>query len=410
MFSAAKSTSTDDIFLNELSGMASSLPALVLGSGITALGVIRSLGRENIPVYYSNFEHDFAGRSRWCRLIPNSLNPFAGTGPLTDFLKGLPHERMVLFPCSDSLARAMAGLDPDIAKRFPSSLSSLENHDMLSDKERFADVLDRLGLPHPRTFLLKTREDLKSATDADFNDAFLKPQRSQEFMAHFGVKAFRVKSRREALKRYDEIHKTGFSVVLQEYIPGPPARHYFIDGFVDRRGRICARFVRQRLRMEPPDFGNSSYMITVAPEMISPAREALDRLLSTIRFRGIYSAEFKYDERDGLFKILEINSRPWWYIEFASICGVNVCKMAYDDALDRPVDSVKTYIVGRRCIYAYYDTLSCLRLYRQRRLTLFDWIKSWWGANQPEFSWNDPMPCVWSFLARTRSYFFRRKP
>jgi hypothetical protein len=82
--------------------------------------------------------------------------------------------------------------------------------------------------------------------------------------------------------------------------------------------------------------------------------------------------------------------------------------MAYDDALDQPVDPVKTYIVGRKCIYAHYDTFSCLRLFRQRRLTLFDWIKSWWGANQPEFSWDDPMPGIQMYFTRAQRFFLRR--
>jgi len=47
----------------------------------------------------------------------------------------------------------------------------------------------------------------------------------------------------------------------------------------------------------------------------------------------VFSAEFKFDERDGLFKILEVNARPWWYVDFAARCGVDVCRMAYRDAL-----------------------------------------------------------------------------
>ncbi len=388
--------------------MDDSTPSLVLGSGITALGVIRCLGRENIPVHYSGSAGDLASHSRWCHPIPNSMGPFPRMEQLTEFLKGLPYERMVIFPCSDSLVRAIAGLDPETANRFPSSLSSLENHDMLSDKRRFAEVLDQLDLPHPRTLLLETVEDLESTADLDLEGYFFKPQRSQEFMAHYGVKAFRVKSRRDALERLEEMLNARFSVVLQEYIPGPPTQHYYIEGFVDRQGRICARFVRQRVRMNPADFGNSSYMISAAPETVSRAIGIMDRLLSSIRFRGFYSAEFKYDERDGLFKILEVNSRPWWYIEFASLCGVNVCRMAYDDALGRTVEPVTTYAVGRRHVYLYYDFFSCLQLYRQRQLTYFDWIKSWWGANQPEFSWDDPAPGIWRFSKLAQGSILRR--
>ena len=56
-----------------------------------------------------------------------------------------------------------------------------------------------------------------------------------------------------------DARRRGLDVMLQEYIPGPPTCHYMVEGFVDRIGRPVARFVRQRLRMFPPDFGDSTY-------------------------------------------------------------------------------------------------------------------------------------------------------
>jgi D-aspartate ligase len=376
------------------------IPALVLGSGITALGVARSLGRENIPVFYPCHGGDIASHSRWLRQISASLDDFSSPKQLTAFLKGLPFEKMVVFPCSDSWTRAVAGLNPEMAVHFPSSLTSLENIEMLSDKSRFAKVIRQNGLPHPRTILLETERDLEALSDELFEGAFLKPARSQEFFEHFKVKAFRTHSRIEALSRLREIQKAGFAAMLQEYIPGPATHHYFIDGFVDRFGRVCARFARQRLRMYPPDFGNSTYMISVALREISEAVATVDRLLSSIRFRGIFSTELKYDRRDGLFKILEVNARPWWFIEFATTSGVNVCRLAYEDALGMRVQPIEDYNVGSRCLHPYYDLHSFLHLYRGHQLTIGSWLKSWWGAKQPEFCWDDPLPAIWDFFSR----------
>ena len=75
-------------------------------------------------------------------------------------------------------------------------------------------------------------------------------------------------------------------------------------------------------------------------------------------YRGIFSAEFKRDPRDGLFKLLEVNARPWWFVDFAVRCGVDVCRMAYDDALGREVPPLDT-LRSRRDLH-----LSVLRLLR----------------------------------------------
>ena len=102
--------------------------------------------------------------------------------------------------------------------------------------------------------------------------------------------------------------------------------------------------------MFPTDFGNSTYLISVPLERLSPAMESLERILRAVHYRGIFSAEFKRDHRDGKFKILEINARPWWYIGFAIDSGVNVVEMAYRDALGLPVTTNATYRPGtRRC-------------------------------------------------------------
>ena len=106
-------------------------------------------------------------------------------------------------------------------------------------------------------------------------------------------------------------------------------------------------------------------MQSVPLSEVAPAAESLTALLDRLAYRGVFSAEFKKDSRDGQFKILEINARPWWYVEFASRCGVDVCTMSYRDALDLPVTSVTDYQAGRRCMaigarVLRSDDLKCL--------------------------------------------------
>ena len=183
-------------------------------------------------------------------------------------------------------------------------------------------------------------------------------------------------------------------MVLQEYIPGPPTNHYFIDGFIDRTGVVRALFARQRLRMSPPDFGNSTMQISVPLADTGDASATLRTLLADIDYRGIFSAEFKKDPRDNAFNLIEVNARPWWYVEFAARCGVNVSEMAVRDALGQPVETISTYSVGRRCVYPYYD-LQAVRAERAAgRLSVLNWARSWLGSYQPVFRWSDPLPAI----------------
>jgi D-aspartate ligase len=255
-------------------------------------------------------------------------------------------------------------------------------------------------MPHPKTVVIQSAEQLGSLDVEDFAGSFLKPRDSLAFFMLYEVKACRVKSREDAVSHFDRITGDGFEVLFQEYIPGPASNHYFIDGFVDRAGQVCALFARRRLRMYPTDFGNSSYMVSIPVEDVYSAAENLKRLLQEINYRGIFSAEFKFDERDRQFKILEINARPWWFIEFADVCGVDVCKFAYRDALGEKVRPVKSYRTGVRLVHPYFDIHICVNLIKEGKLSIISWIRSWIGAKYTALCFDDPLPAFAWWLKR----------
>jgi predicted ATP-grasp superfamily ATP-dependent carboligase len=310
---------------------------------------------------------------------------------LCDYLTGVPHDGMVLIPPTDEWALAVARLPAPLAARFPASLASLASLEVLVDKGRFAAVLERLGVPHPRTVCVGPGEDWARLPADAFVDTFLKPRDSQAFRRRFGLKALHFRTPAEAVALAREARQAGLEVMLQEYVPGPPSHHYMVEGFVDRSGRVCARFVRQRLRMFPPDFGDSTYMVGVPVDRVQGAVESLDRLLAHLSYRGVFEAEFKYDERDGQFRLLEVNARPWYFIGFAADCGVDFCAMAYRDALGLTVEPLHTYEVGRHCVVGS-DRFACWALFRRGRLSAWAWLRSWLGAHQMLFSWDDPLP------------------
>ncbi len=370
-----------------------STPALVLGGPLaTALAVVRGLGRAGIAQYAVGTGGSFVAASRWHRALPASPGTPLTAASLARLLEAQPLERAVLFPCSDEWALAVAALPPALAARFPASLAPLASVETLVDKAKLAELLARLDIPHPPTVPIRAAADLVGLPDAVLQAGFLKPRHSQAFARRYGVKAFRFRTRAEAVTLARKAEGAGLDLLLQEYVPGPPTRHFMIEGFVDAAGRVRARFVRQRLRMHPPEFGDSTYMVTRALDSVAAAVEPLDRLLAALRYRGMFEAEFKYDDRDARFKLLEVNARPWLFLGFAAACGVDFCVMAYRDALGLPVDPVERYPVGRRFLVPSLDAQGCWRLLREGSLTPWGWMRSWLGAGQLVFAWDDPVP------------------
>lgn len=366
-------------------------PVLLFGHGISAIGALRSLARSGVTVYPAIPDPDFVGRSRFRRALPESTEEPVTPSTLANWLVGLSLPHAVLMPCADDWAMAVATLPPSLARRFPSSSPSADAIATCTNKWQFARVLATNALPHPQTVLLSSMDDLERLPNEAFVGRFLKPLDSLSFSTRHKVKAFLIDSKKDArdvMRRGEEEGVSDFPILLQEYVPGDPTNHYFVDGFIDRTGDIRALFARKRLRMFPPLLGNSTLMESVPVDEVAGAVDTLRRLFAVMRYRGIFSAELKFDARDKRFKILEVNARPWWYVEFASRSGVNVCRMAYDDALRAPVETPPPYRPGRRCVYLVNDFKA---IQADRRGTM-SWVRSWIGADETVLALDDPWP------------------
>ena len=392
-----------------MSASAPIAPVLILGSFTTALGSLRSFGAAGVPTYCLTTQMPFVRASRWFQGPPAGAPVLHETDALADYLEALDCERAVLFPCSDEWVEAVNQLPGELRDRYLTSLPPKTVLDTLLDKAKLEELGAEQNVPRPHTVVLRSRDDLADLEEAQFVSRFLKPCHSRPFARQFGVKAFAVKDRTDALTRYDDISRHGHDLVLQEYIQGPPNEHYLIDGVVDAGGRLRTLFARRRIRMYPLDFGDSSHIRSVPREEMGAAADALQRLLETMRYRGIFSAEFKRDGRDGEHKLLEINTRAWTYVEFPLLCGINMPYMAYRDALGLPVEDEFDYAVGKRLTVLPLDIKAAIALRAQGNLKTARFLRTWLSAHSLYFRLGDMKPGIVHVKEILKHRLFRRR-
>lgn len=380
------------------------VPAVVLGDGLTALGVTRCLGRNGIPVVNVARGSGFLQQSRWYGGLDEDYDPEIERDPgrLRELLSRALPGGGVLFPCSDAFVLTVASLTSEEGGgRFRSFLPHRDVVETLIDKSSLAGAARRAGVPHPVTRVVDSAQDLEGLDEGWFEGALLKPTDSLRFFQEYGVKARRVQGREEAIREYEHYFADGdIGALLQQYVPGPPSNHIFVDGYRTRGGQLAGVLVRRRERMYPPDTGNSSSMVTIPRSSAGGAVASLSRLLDSVDFRGIFSAEFKEDGTSGDVCLIEVNVRPWWFVEFTARCGVDVCTTAYLDVTGASFERDPSYRVGRRCVYAYYDLHAGLSGVGEGRLSAIEWLRSWIGSDRPIFAWDDPAPAVHSAVDR----------
>lgn len=382
----------------------------MVGRGHTALGVLRSLALAGIPAYATCPTDDLAARSRWYRPTPGPV-PWRGTldADAEELLLGMPFDRAVLVPAADDAASWIARLQPRLGERFPASISAPGTLAILQDKARFADWLATSDIPHPRSFRLDSIADIDAIPFGQLDKLFLKPVDSQKFSEATGNKGLWIHGREELETLWPGFAERGFTFIAQEYVPGSSADHYFVDGFRDRAGRFPGLFARRRRRIHPPGFGNSSYCESVPLDDVRGAVDAVTRLLERLHYRGIFSAEFKRDARDGKFRILEVNTRAWWYVEFAARCGVNVCEMAVRDAQGLPVESPRrAYTVGAGCVNLAGDLKAAWSRESIVRDPPHRVLVQWLRAHFLVFRFDDPRPALAAIRALAVAFMRHR--
>lgn len=374
-------------------------PAVVLGCGVTALAVLRSLGRAGVKASTIATRPDIVCSSRWYRPLSADVDAPAGDAVL-DRLESNLGERPVLYACDDhwlvAVARWCEQRTETLAVTPP--LRTLEQ---LVDKERLLALLDRLQLPHPTTLSLGDASPADFARDLERGSQwFFKPCDSQRFSQDFGHKAVAVG---DDLTAVEQAQAEGLRFVVQEYVPGPAQAHVFLDGYVTRRGQVAGCLARRRLRAHPARFGNSTLTETIALDDAGNALPDLLRLFAEIEFRGLFDAEFTFDRRDGEYKLIEINARPWWQLALAQAVGLDFVRALYDDLLDRPVALPDRYPIGHRWVNPLPDLAAWMTSGSYRPLPLL----SWRGATTTIYSRDDPLPAL-AALANGASRFFQR--
>ena len=130
-------------------------------------------------------------------------------------------------------------------------------------------------------------------------------------------------------------------------------------------------------------------------QFVAESKDYVVNYLRSIRYCGLFEAEFKTDERDGVPKILEINARSWWQNHFPTVCGINLVLMSFLDAVGKEIEYEDTYKIGLKWVHSFNDTRAAMTLFQRSQLSLSNWISSYKDVRDYSyFCANDVLPLL----------------
>jgi predicted ATP-grasp superfamily ATP-dependent carboligase len=356
------------------------------------LGIARSLGRLGVPVYSvdaTRWEPVFA--SRYCRgrfLVDIDSLP---ADVAVEELRAIGRKvgvRPILMPTTDRacvwVAENASALTTDF--RFPALDAALVH--TLCDKSRMQELAHQHGVEIAQSVTPRSKEDVVDFLDQAEFPVMVKETGGGRLRSRAGASKFVVQSPRELVELYAKAADPGNpNLMLQEFIPGVD---WMFNGYFDSRSQCLFGMSGKKIRRFPAHTGVTSLGMCMTNDTV--IRTTID-FMQSIGYRGILDIGYRWDARNGSYRVLDINPRIGCTFRlFTASNGMDVARALYLDLTGQPVTAAECPD-GRKWLVEDFDLFSALASWREGGLSLKDWIRSLAGVEEAAgFALDDPVP------------------
>jgi D-aspartate ligase len=373
-------------------------PAVIVGGGLNALGIVRSLGRCGIPLLVVDTEAKSpAMRSRYGRkCVVAALE----SDQLIESLLALAQQfssPAMLFLTEEKSVNTVSAQRDRLAGAFLLRLPPHPRLMQLMHKQGFSELADIYQAPVPKTVRIENTDDLAKLAALKFPCVFKPGSKSYAYGARF-KKAYKVASAAEVAVLFARIAPVLSDMVVQEWIEGDDAEIYFCLQYIGEDGIAAGSFTGRKIRSWPPRIGGTA-SCTAAWEHQAELAETTSRFFRDVGFTGMGSMEYKRDVRDNKFYMIEPTvARTDFQEEVATLNGVNIPLAAYCHELGLPFFAD-----------AAFAPLALPRIWRDPQADRWSFEEDGCKPDQRSashkicdayFRWNDPLPWVDFMLER----------
>jgi predicted ATP-grasp superfamily ATP-dependent carboligase len=371
----------------------STIDAAVLGCWENGYGVSRQLAHAGLRVAGVYAKGGEVWRhSRYLADRAQAPDPAKDPAPFIEFLLAqAPRWRgALLIPTNDHYLDALSRNKAKLAAHYVVLAADAPVVANLIDKSGLYATAQAIGVPAPRT----GHYDSLAALAADLPrlkfPCLLKPMEGHRFFEAFGQKLFVTDHPDQLVGRFRDAHAKGLKVGVQELIPGPITDLYSYYSYRAEDRTILFESVWRKLRQAPPHFGVGRAMHTEwQPEVAEHGR----RLLDALGYTGVCQLEFKRDQRDGRWVVLDANGRfPLPNILFHQ-AGVNLPHLVYLDRVKGERGQPQRPRDGVYWINLNEDIRHTFLMPRQEPLTVGGWLLPYRREHVfQDFDPTDPWP------------------
>ena len=366
------------------------LPFVLDANWVNSLGIIRGLAKIGLPSVAIN--HSDKGVALYSKFAIGLVgpNPWEDPKELVDYLVKIGEQlksKGIIFITDDKYLEVLAKGRASLAPYYHLSFPEYPILERLLNKQEQYKAAEQVGIRCPRSLLIRDIQDIEG-WPADAFPVIVKGTSGKEFFYYYKRQVLEFTNKTDLLNMVRE--KPDISIILQEKILGGEENLYTCGCYMNPAGEAKAVFTGRKLRQYPRYFGTCTVGESVAcPEIIEPSLA----LLRKMDFYGISQVEYKKDERDGIFRLIEINGRFWKWHSLATDSGVNLAAAAYQDMLALPMNSYDNQSYGLKWVMFPEDLRGVRADIKTGEFKLGRWLRT---ISPPMtfslFSLRDPKP------------------
>ena len=256
---------------------------------------------------------------------------------LNGFARDHANKKIIAVGCGDAYA---ALLSRHKGEYEPNVIAAYIDYDQMQElikKENFYKMCEKYGLDYPDTFIY--RKEYGHDFTLPFEGPFIaKPSDSVmywEFPFAGQKKVYKLDTRAELEKALDDIYASGYSdsVIIQNFIPGNDSYMHVLTCYSDQNGKVKLMSLGHVLLEEHTPHGLGNHAVILNEVNLDLMRK-MKKFLEEIHYVGFSNFDIKYDERDGKYKVFEINLRQGRSNFYVTGSGFNLARCLVEEYVE----------------------------------------------------------------------------
>lgn len=370
---------------------------VVHGDSFISLSIVRSIGRQGVPVSVLYSGNGVAARSRYC----SYKEKYSSESEVIHRVRKVIAERAIthVIATSENLISLLNRFREEFEGLCTFLFPPQQIFERSLQKDQTLAIAEQIGVPIPRTITVAQSADLEPCRELNYPIA-VKPRGGG------GAEPFKVQycnSHQELTEMLRGI-LDGNSFLVQEYVRGSGVG---IEVLM-RRGAPLMVFSHVRIREYPPTGGVSTCCKSIKPDPVLVDYSV--RLLQAMEWEGVAMVEFKVNYETHRVGLMEVNGRFWGSLPLAIQAGADfpfqLLWTASASDLKEPFRP-KYGVLCRLLISETKWLLAVLRTgYLNRGRALWEYLSAFTPSCRYYcFSFDDPAPAVAAIIARFKAVY-----